>query len=311
MTDTYSIICSKDASSNSICQENKLGAVGPDGYGKKLNGSIIVIADNTQNGIRRVYIRRNISINDLNYFSFPTWTQEIEMIYAIGNGQTFTAETTSMGPGGSAKLLIANRLSNNVTVSATNLGSDIVLNSITVYPDQNIMQLNMSGPDSVYFGIGFNSSVMKGAYTIMCDAVGCYENYMNGHSYGTLLNNTLSVVSVTKTNGIKTVVINRKQNISSANSGYFTFPDSTTAVPIIYAIGQNNSWSSSDAMSFNASTYGSVNLRFVTSQSTESIVMAKQVLFADVHQSVDIQVHPSRYRSEFFLYFSQSDLLNI
>lgn len=304
MTDAYSIICFKNTSSH--CQENKLGAIGPDGYGQKLNPSINVISDNSSpSGIRSVYISRNISIDNPNYFSFPTWSQQIDIIYAIGNAEAFDSQTTSMGPGGAAKLLIANALTNNVTVNATKCGSDIVLNSIVVYPDQNMMQLNMSGPANVYFGIGFNSSMMKGAYVIMCDANGCYENYFDGHSYGTLLNNTLNVVSVTSSNGMKTVLVNRKANLTNGDIQYFTFPDATSTVPIIYAIGQANVWSSSNAMSFDASTYGSVNIQFVGTNSGEYTLIAKQPLFTEVDQTIDIKIYPTKFCFPFCSFHSQ------
>eukprot|EP01083_Nonionella_stella_P290606 988794_1 len=75
MTNTYAIICSKDSNSKSICQENKLGPEGSTGYGEQLTPTINVLQDTTTSNIRRIYLTRNITINNINYFSFSTWTQ--------------------------------------------------------------------------------------------------------------------------------------------------------------------------------------------------------------------------------------------
>ena len=189
MKDAYSIVCAKsivNKSTTPICQENKLSATG---YGKLLDpGTITVISDSTKKGVRSVSMTRNITISGSDYFSFPTAPSTISTIHAIGTNDTFTASTPHMGPGGPFKLVLKDGVSNNLTAPRTPLGASIVLNSMTVYPDQEVVQINMTGPGDVYFGIGFNSTKMgPSTYSIICDDSKCHENQFSGYSYGTKL----------------------------------------------------------------------------------------------------------------------------
>eukprot|EP01083_Nonionella_stella_P095260 267379_1 len=276
MTDTYAIVCSKDTSSASVCQENKLGSPGSTGYGQQLSQTIHVLHDTTSNHIRKVHIMRNISINNANYFAFPTSaTQSINIIFAIGNTDSFTSSTTTMGSGGSTSLHVQNSLTNNLTVHTTPCGAKIIINSIIVHLDQDLVQLNMTGPDDRWFGIGFNSSAMgPTTYAIVCDSTTCHENYITGHGYGTSLTSTIQMVHSESINGQKTVLIHRKMNISASDTTdfaqYFDFPVHASTLPIIYAIGQNNAWSSSSPMNFSQSTFGTTAIVFDNRHNTSN-----------------------------------------
>eukprot|EP01084_Bolivina_argentea_P045650 84031_1 len=294
MTNTYAIICSKDSNSKSICQENKLGPEGSTGYGQQLTPTINVLQDTTTSNIRRIYLTRNITINNINYFSFSTWTQTVNTIYAIGTSNSFTSNTIKMGPGGSTRLKIANRLDNNLTVTPTTLGTKIILNNIIIYPDQDIVQLNISGPSDVYFGIGFNSQLMDNTYAIICDITACHENQLIAHSYGNPLTITTKIISKTTQNNMTTIVFNRKRNITATDSidyeKYFEFPDETMTIPIIYAIGSANTWSSNNPMSFEINSYNSVSIEFKKKAKDE--IVAITPLFMNVHQSINIEIFP-------------------
>merc|ERR1719203_1366040 len=141
MKDAYSIVCSK--SIQHTCQENKLSATG---YGKQLPSTIHVVSDHSENGIRTVSLTRNISFSEDDYFTFPTTAATISTIHAIGTNDTFTSSTPHMGPGGASKLVLKDGVSNNLTTSNVSLGTSIRLNAMAIYPDQDMVRINVSGP---------------------------------------------------------------------------------------------------------------------------------------------------------------------
>ena len=299
MTDTYSIICSIQ-DTKSICQENKLGNGDP---GTQLNKTISTPNDNTNNNVRKVFIKRNISINDSDYYSFPTWTKTIPIIYATGTTPNFTQNSQMSSLFGGKALAISNGLSNNLTVSSTELGSKIILNGIAVYPDEDIIQMSITGPGDVYFGIGFNASTMGSpsnpAYSIVCDVYGCHDHLFQGHSYGTNLTKMNTVISDKTVNNSRTIIINRKRNITKTDdiqfASYYQFPIAAANVPIIYAIGQTNQFVGSSGTGMNMSdgnTYGSLNIDFqghIKLVASMNLFPATSVVAA---QTMDIQISP-------------------
>ena len=304
MKDTYSIVCFKEYKNHSvipICRENKLSATG---YGKSLSPTITVLSDAVTKNVRSVSMMRNITLEgsmgseSSDYFAFPTTSTVIDTIHAIGKNDTFTASTPHMGPGGPYNLEVTDSMSNNLTTAPTPLGSSIVLNSLVVYPDQDLVQINMTGPEAVYFGVGFNSTQMGSTYSITCDTKGCHENMLGTIDYGTELQSTLNVISSTTSNGKRTVVINRKRTISTSgdlNQKYFAFPRESSKFPVIYAIGIGSTWSKDNGMSFNATTFGSKVITMTPSGSTtSSTLIATKVLFSKMDHTIEVSVEPSK-----------------
>ena len=297
MANTYAIICSKN-DTISICQENKLGN---DYYGTQLTKTMSTINDNIIGNVRKVFIKRNITINNSNYYSFPTWTKTISVIYAVGTTQDFTQNSQMSSSFGAKTLSITNGLSNNLTVNSMQLGTNITLNGILVYPDENIIQINITGPANVYFGIGFNNTFMGSpsspTYAIVCDTYGCDENQLTGHSFGTLLSPLTTIIAVNDINNNRNLVINRKRNITASDTNsfakYFEFPANETTIPVIYAIGQSSVWDQSNPMSFSPGTYGTTNIKFSNHHHVSNFLYANQLLFESTHDTVAIRVYPS------------------
>lgn len=107
MNSTYAIVCTKDFSGQPFVEENSLAL---HGYGEKLNASINVLSDHTQDQIRMVSLSRVIQVDDRQYFSFPTEAGYVDMIYARGlHTDQFTSVTAHMGPRGFQRMKISDR----------------------------------------------------------------------------------------------------------------------------------------------------------------------------------------------------------
>jgi hypothetical protein len=93
----------------------------------------------------------------------------------------------------------------------------------------------MSGPDGVWFGVGFDAQAMwQAPWTVIVDgAGGVTERKLGYHVPGTLLPRSVEVVSNTVTAGTRTVVLTR----SLQGHALFNFSFNQTTLPFIAAVG--------------------------------------------------------------------------
>ena len=94
--------------------------------------------------------------------------------------------------------------------------------------------ITLTGPDGVWFGVGFNARAMSSMpWTVIVDgAGGVTERKLATHDPGALLPRSVHVVSNTVTAGNRTVVLTRRRQ-----GAHFNFSFSQTALPFIAALG--------------------------------------------------------------------------
>ena len=94
--------------------------------------------------------------------------------------------------------------------------------------------LELTGPDGLWFGVGFNAHTMGDEpWTVIVDgAGGVTERKLANHQAGLLLPRSVYVLSNTVTSGNRTVILTR-----SLQGTHFNFSFSETTVPFIAAVG--------------------------------------------------------------------------
>ena len=97
--------------------------------------------------------------------------------------------------------------------------------------------LTISGPASVWFGVGFDAQQMSDLpYAIIVNGSGSVsERRLSNHAPGTVLTPQVHLVSSNVVGGVRTVVLSRAA--VGASSTHFTFPETVAVVPTINAIG--------------------------------------------------------------------------
>ena len=99
-------------------------------------------------------------------------------------------------------------------------------------------RITMAGPSAVWFGVGFNAQQMGDEpWTIVVDGAGAVtERKLVDQKPGTELAATITVVSNTAVNGVRTVVLTRP--LKGKDEDYYSFDVAgTTALPFINAVG--------------------------------------------------------------------------
>ncbi len=147
----------------------------------------------------------------------------------------------------------------NITLNATvNTGTDVVT-------------LTVTGPQTRWFGIGFNASFMNGAYTIIFkeNSGTIEERQLSGHTSGTILaTQDISITSDTNDGTIRTVILTRPRLGTDASSYDFPTTDGSDT-NIIWGYGPAGG-------NFNTATFmgghspGGVLITFNTSLSIEN-----------------------------------------
>jgi hypothetical protein len=109
-------------------------------------------------------------------------------------------------------------------------------------PASNVT-ITMTGPDGVWFGVGFNAGVMADTpYAIIVDGFGnVTERKLKEHDPGMLLNVSVTVISNTVVAGIRKVVLERK--IRGKTNNHYTFPTTPRNIRFINAIGNGPNFS--------------------------------------------------------------------
>jgi len=104
--------------------------------------------------------------------------------------------------------------------------------------------ITMTGPDGVWFGIGFNANSMGNRpYVIVIDGNGAVSEHKIGdHAPGNVLSPTQAIIlNSTVTNGLRTVTL--KRAFKGITSNHYTFSEKTSTIPFINAIGMSPSFS--------------------------------------------------------------------
>jgi len=103
--------------------------------------------------------------------------------------------------------------------------------------------ITMTGPDGVWFGVGFDTVSMANApYAIIVDGAGAVtERVMGNHMAGVQINTSVQVVSNTVKAGIRTVVMQRP--LKGATPQHHTFDPLKVSFSFINAIGTTSTFS--------------------------------------------------------------------
>eukprot|EP00092_Neocalanus_flemingeri_P016158 GFUD01017488.1.p1 GENE.GFUD01017488.1~~GFUD01017488.1.p1 ORF type:complete len:796 (-),score=158.21 GFUD01017488.1:53-2440(-) len=99
--------------------------------------------------------------------------------------------------------------------------------------------ITLTGPVDVWFGVGFNAKSMEDKpYAIIVDgAGGVTERKLANHGPGTLLKQSVSVVSNTEHDNVRTLVLHRRVNGSTAD--HYNFPTKAGDLNLIAAVGDS------------------------------------------------------------------------
>jgi len=138
---------------------------------------------------------------------------------------------------------------NNYTTSTTNCGIGSTESDATGKQQSiNTLQLNLtgqtqtatitiSGQDGVWFGVGFNASLMADQpYAIIVDGYGkVSERKLAEHNPGVELAPSVTLVSSSVLKGIRTVVVTRP--FQGKDSNYYTFSLQQISINFINAVG--------------------------------------------------------------------------
>lgn len=140
----------------------------------------------------------------------------------------------------------------------------------TVNTSTDVVTMTITGPHAKWFGIGFDSSVMNGTYTIIFKENGgtIEERVLGAFNKGTLLSTQdISITSDTDDGTIRTVILTRPINGSDPSSYDFPTTDGSST-NIIWAYG-TNSGSFDTATSMGGRSLGGVLITFNTTLSIE------------------------------------------
>lgn len=108
--------------------------------------------------------------------------------------------------------------------------------TISINNKTSIVTLNINGPSNVWYGIGFNNTVMSNTYAIIVnDSV--QERTLGSHELGKQLTSSLTIISNNIINNIRYVTLERNQ--IGLNSSYYTFNNYDSNFNIIWAIGSS------------------------------------------------------------------------
>ena len=113
--------------------------------------------------------------------------------------------------------------------------SSLVKLSLNVTTEE--VTITMTGPDKVWFGVGFDASLMvERPYTIVVDGKGgVTERKLNNHAAGSILTTSVKVVSNVVFNGTRTVVLSRAA--TGVSNDHYTFDAQALSLNFINAIG--------------------------------------------------------------------------
>jgi len=121
--------------------------------------------------------------------------------------------------------------------TVSNLGSQNIELTVEVNVSNDQVTLTMAGPSTDWFGVGFGSTNMSGAYSLHASGptFQLFEKAHSGNGPGTSLSASGAVTSDNTSGGRRTITFTRGR-IGITNNHY-TFPNVAGSFPIIWAIG--------------------------------------------------------------------------
>ena len=130
--------------------------------------------------------------------------------------------------------------SQSITTGDLDFGTQNITLNATVNTSTNMVAMTITGPQTRWFGIGFDGSAMNGTYTLIFkeNSGTIEERMLVGHSKGNLLGQELSISSDTNDGAIRTVVLTRPRNAADANAYDFPTTDGSST-NIIWGFGPN------------------------------------------------------------------------
>eukprot|EP01084_Bolivina_argentea_P237165 398672_1 len=118
--------------------------------------------------------------------------------------------------------------------------------SIDITITSNTVDITMKGSTDQWFGVGFGSTKMANTYAIIASGGHKYGNpivseiTLGNHTHGNKISSQIiSVSSDEGSSNIRTIKISRSR---IGDSNHYTFPDTPTEIPIIWAYGPNDNY---------------------------------------------------------------------
>ena len=99
--------------------------------------------------------------------------------------------------------------------------------------------ITLVGPSNVWFGVGFHATSMSDKpYAVIVDGAGkVSERRLVNHGPGALLNSSLTILSNSVADGVRTVVVHRA--VKGFTSNHFTLPTAPGELDMIAAVGDS------------------------------------------------------------------------
>lgn len=115
--------------------------------------------------------------------------------------------------------------------------TSLITLSLDLDAHTNLVTITITGAAENWFGVAFNANSMAdNPYAIIVDGYGnVTERRLADQDPGRLLNSTVTVVSQTIVNDLRTVVLTR--SLTGATKDYYTFSITTTTLAFLNAIG--------------------------------------------------------------------------
>ena len=121
-----------------------------------------------------------------------------------------------------------------VYTGTTSLGSSMTLN-VTMNTTTDSLEMELSGPSSGYFSVGFGSTGMNGTYILLVNSNGTMaERNLGQYNGGSVLTSSIAYSAVTA-GTTRTAYIERSRIGATAN--HYTFPANGGSIPLIWAKG--------------------------------------------------------------------------
>ena len=153
----------------------------------------------------------------------------------------------------STAVAIFNSYSSNISCGSGKLVGGKVIETITgisleILLDNDMVEFTLSGPSTVWFGVGFNASQMVNLpYAIIVTgsndtaSSSVFEQLLADHEPGTALSSSITLVSSSVLSGVRTVVFRRKA--VGLTQHHFTFdPANYASINMIFATGTTSNF---------------------------------------------------------------------
>ena len=97
------------------------------------------------------------------------------------------------------------------------------LTNLSLQSDGTNVTITLSGPDAVWFGVGFNAQAMSALpYAVIVEAGAVSERKLENHGPGKQLKASVFLLSSTVTSGIRTVTLTRV--LQGLDADHYSFP---------------------------------------------------------------------------------------